>query len=244
MQNDKYFIEINNGKINYSIVKTKRKTIGITVDRNGKVKVSAPLYVSEKEIREVVQEKTDWIAKKVNEVRKRNLNTVHKEFVSGEEFLYLGEKYTLKIAELDLAKPEVLIQADTIVVYIFKGLTGESRKQVVKETLVKWYRQCFTEVVEERIEKYSLHLNVSPRKVVVKDQKTRWGSCSEKGNINLNWRLVMAPIEIIDYVVVHELCHLRIMNHSKDFWNLIESILPNYRESRGWLKVNGSSLEM
>ena len=138
MQNDKYFIEINNGKINYSIVKTKRKTIGITVDRNGKVKVSAPLYVSEKEIREVVQEKTDWIAKKVNEVRKRNLNTVHKEFVSGEEFLYLGEKYTLKIAELDLAKPEVLIQADTIVVYIFKGLTGESRKQVVK-ILIKWY---------------------------------------------------------------------------------------------------------
>jgi predicted metal-dependent hydrolase len=244
MQNDKYFIEINNGKINYSIVKTKRKTIGITVDRNGKVKVSAPLYVSEKEIREVVQEKTDWIAKKVNEVRKRNLNTVHKEFVSGEEFLYLGEKYTLKIAELDLAKPEVLIQADTIVVYIFKGLTGESRKQVVKETLIKWYRQCFTEVVEERIEKYSLYLSVSPRKVVVKDQKTRWGSCSEKRNINLNWRLVMAPIEIIDYVVVHELCHLRIMNHSKDFWNLIESTLPNYRESRGWLKVNGSSLEM
>ena len=91
MQNDKYFIEINNGKINYSIVKTKRKTIGITVDRNGKVKVSAPLYVSEKEIREVVQEKTDWIAKKVNEVRKRNLNTVHKEFVSGEEFLFLRE---------------------------------------------------------------------------------------------------------------------------------------------------------
>ncbi|MDD2251326.1 MAG: M48 family metallopeptidase, partial [Candidatus Cloacimonetes bacterium] len=127
---------------------------------------------------------------------------------------------------------------------IFKGLTGESRKQVVKETLIKWYRQCFTEVVEERIEKYSLYLSVSPRKVVVKDQKTRWGSCSEKGNINLNWRLVMAPIEIIDYVVVHELCHLRIMNHSKDFWNLIESILPNYRESRGWLKVNGSSLEM
>lgn len=244
MQNDKYFIEINNGKINYSIVKTKRKTIGITVDRNGKVKVSAPLYVSEKEIREVVQEKTDWIAKKVNEVRKRNLNTVPKEFVSGEEFLYLGEKYTLKIAELDLANPEVLMQTDTIVVYIFKGLTGESRKQVVKETLVKWYRQCFTEVVEERIEKYSLHLNVSPRKVVVKDQKTRWGSCSEKGNINLNWRLVMAPIEIIDYVVVHELCHLRIMNHSKDFWNLIESILPNYRENREWLKVNGSRLEM
>lgn len=175
MQNDKYFIEINNGKINYSIVKTKRKTIGITVDRNGKVKVSAPLYVSEKEIREVVQEKTDWIAKKVNEVRKRNLNTVHKEFVSGEEFFYLGEKYTLKIAELDLAKPEVLMQADTIVVYIFKGLTGESRKQVVKETLIKWYRQCFTEVAEERIEKYSLHLNVSPRKVVVKDQKPDGG---------------------------------------------------------------------
>jgi hypothetical protein len=83
---------------------------------------------------------------------------------------------------------------------------------------------------------------VAPCKVVIKDQKTRWGSCSKKGNINLNWRLIMAPLHVIDYVVVHELCHLKVMNHSKDFWNLVESIQPNNHERRRWLKVNGNRL--
>jgi len=160
----------------------------------------------------------------------------------GKKFLYLGKEYTLEIVEKDLSKAEVLMQEDTMAVYISQGLSEESRKQAIKEALIKWYRQRFAEIVKERIEKYSLQLKVAPCKVVIKDQKTRWGSCSKKGNINLNWRLVMAPIDIIDYVVVHELCHLKFMNHSKDFWNLVKSILPNYTEGREWLKVNGNRL--
>ncbi|WP_094549811.1 M48 family metallopeptidase [Petroclostridium xylanilyticum] len=242
MKNKEYFVETSNNKITYTVVKTKRKTIGITIDMNGEVKVSAPLRINEKQICEVVQKKADWIVKKVNEVRERKANTVCREFVSREKFPYLGKEYTLEIVERDLGKVEVLMQEDTVVVYISQGMSEESRKQAIKEALIKWYRQRFAEIVKERIEKYSLQLKVAPCKVVIKDQKTRWGSCSKKGNINLNWRLVMAPIDIIDYVVVHELCHLRIMNHSKDFWNLVVSILPNYTEGREWLKVNGNRL--
>jgi hypothetical protein len=242
MKNKEYFVETSNNKITYTVVKTKRKTIGITIDMNGEVKVSAPLRINEKQICEVVQKKADWIVKKVNEVRERKANTVCREFVSREKFPYLGKEYTLEIVERDLGKVEVLMQEDTVVVYISQGLSEESRKQAIKEALIKLYRQRFAEIVKERIEKYSLQLKVAPCKVVIKDQKTRWGSCSKKGNINLNWRLVMAPIDIIDYVVVHELCHLRIMNHSKDFWNLVVSILPNYTEGREWLKVNGNRL--
>ncbi|MDH7565961.1 MAG: SprT family zinc-dependent metalloprotease [Clostridiales bacterium] len=239
---DKHYIKIDDNRILYTLLKTKRKTIGISVDRNGEVKVSAPFRISEKQICEVVQKKADWIVKKVNEVRERNANTVCREFVSGEKFLYLGKEYTLEIVEKDLGKSEVFIQEYTMAVYISQGLSEESRKQAIKEALVKWYRQRFAEIVKERIDKYSLQLKVAPCKVVIKDQKTRWGSCSKKGNINLNWRLVMAPLDVIDYVVVHELCHLKVMNHSKDFWNLVESILPNYHESRKWLKVNGNRL--
>lgn len=239
---DKYYIENDDNRISYTLLKTKRKTIGITVDRNGEVKVSAPLRISEKQIKEVVQKKADWIIKKVNEVIKRNSNLVCRQFASGEKFLYLGKEYTLEIVEKDLSKDEVLMQEDTMAVYISQGLSEESRKQAIKEALIKWYRQRFTEIVKERIEKYSLQLKVAPCKVVIKDQKTRWGSCSKKGNINLNWRLVMAPLDVIDYVVVHELCHLKVMNHSKDFWNLVESILPEYHEKREWLKVNGNRL--
>ena len=238
----KYYIENYDNRIYYTLNKTKRKTIGIIVGKNGEVKVHAPFCVSKKQVCEVVQKKKDWIVKKVNEVTERKSNSVYRQFISGEKFLYLGKEYTLKIVERDLGKSEVLIQGDTMAVHISQGLSGESRKQAIKEALVKWYRMSFAEIVNERIKKYTLQLNLAPCKVVIKDQKTRWGSCSKKGNINLNWRLVMAPTDIIDYVVVHELCHLKVMNHSKDFWNLVKSILPNYTEGREWLKVNGNRL--
>ena len=238
----KYFVEIEGNKVAYTVVKTRRKTIGITIDSNGEVKVSVPLHISEKQIRETVQKKADWIIKKVNEVIERNSNLIRRQFIGGEIFLYLGNEYILEILEKDLCEVEVFIQEDTVTVYISKGLSEESRHQVIKEALIEWYRQRFAEIVKERIEKYSYQLKVTPCKVVIKDQKTRWGSCSIRENINLNWRLIMAPLHVIDYVIVHELCHLKIMNHSKDFWNLVESILPNYAESRKWLKVNGHRL--
>lgn len=244
MDHKKHYIEIKDDRIAYTVIKTKRRTIGITVDRNGEVTVAVPFYINEKQIREIIQKKTDWIVKKVSEARERNSNTIFREFVNGEKLLYLGKEYTLAIVEKDLSKAEVHMQDDAISVYITQKLSEESRKQAIKETLIKWYRQRFTEIVKERIEKYSLQLKVTPYKVVIKNQKTIWGSCSKKGNINLNWRLVMAPIDIIDYVVIHELCHLRIMNHSKDFWNLVESILPDYYEKRNWLKECGNRLEL
>jgi len=244
MDNKKLFIEVKGDKVAYTIVKTRRKTIGITVDMNGEVKVSAPLYISEKQIRETVQKKAGWIVKKVNEVIERNSDIVSRQFVSGERISYLGKEYTLEIVEKYLKKAEILIKEDVLTVYISLGLSGESRTQTIKQALEKWYRQRFAEIIKERIEKYYEQLKVAPCKVVVKDQKTRWGSCSKKGNINLNWRLVMAPLHVIDYVVVHELCHLKIMNHSKDFWNLVMSVMPNYTESKTWLRANGNKLKI
>ena len=238
----KHFIENNGQRIYYTLCRTRRKTIGIIVDNNGEVKIHAPYRVSEKQVIDVVQKKADWIFKKVNEVAARNANLIPRQFVSGEKFLYLGKEYTLEVLEKDSQKSAVLIKNDTITVYILKGLDEESRTKAVKDTLIHWFRQQFAGIAKDRIEKYSQYINAAPCKVVIKDQKTRWGSCSKKGNINLNWRLVMAPVEIIDYVIVHELCHLKFMNHSKYFWNLVVSVLPNCQESRKWLKDNGNRL--
>ncbi len=237
-----HYIENCVNRIYFTLHKTKRKTIGIIIDSNGDVKVHAPYYVSEKQICEVVKRKADWIIKKINEVKERNLNSVCRQFASGEKFLYLGKEYTLEIVEKDLGKSEVSIQGDTLAVYIPWGLYAESRRQAIEAALIKWYKQRFAEIAKERIDKYSLQLKVAPCKVMIKNQKTRWGSCSKKRNVNLNWRLIMAPVDIIDYVVVHELCHLKVMNHSKDFWNLVASVLPNCHESRKWLKLNGDRL--
>jgi len=242
MKNEKFFIEYKDTRIFYSLTKSKRKTIGIKIDMNGEVKVSVPLRLSKKQIEEAIRGKADWIINKVNIIREMNSNIIPRKFVSGEKLLCLGKEYTLKVVDRDITRPKVCMQDDTISVYISAGLSGESRKQTVKEALIKWYRQYFSEVVNDRIEKYSLMMNAVPCKVFIKDQKTRWGSCSVKGNINLNWRLIMAPVDIIDYVVVHELCHLKIMNHSKDFWLLVESVLPCYKEKRKWLKTYGYRL--
>jgi len=242
--NDKHYIDYNGKRIYYTLTRTKRKTIGIIIDRNGEVKIHAPYRASNSQISEVVRKKADWIERKVNEVKAKNSLSISRQFVSGEKILYLGEEYTLKIAEKPSGNPEVLVRDGVAAVYILPGLSGEDRKQAVKEALIKWYRQRFSEIVSKRVEKYSIRLKAAPCRVVIKDQKTIWGSCSKKGNINLNWKLVIAPVEIIDYVIVHELCHLKVMNHSKEFWNLVASVLPNCRESRKWLKANGYRLAL
>ena len=242
METDKYFIVHKDNKIFYTLVKSRRKTIGIRIEKNGEVRVSAPIKLGRKHIEDVIREKAGWIIKKVDEVKKKNSNIVQREYVNGEKLLYLGKEYTLEVVERSSNRAEVRMQDDKIIVYITHGLLGEQRKQTIKKILEKWYRKRFSEIVNEKTEQYSVKLNVTPRKVFIKDQKTRWGSCSVKGNVNFNWRLVMAPVEIIDYVVIHELCHLKVMNHSKTFWALVESMLPSFKDNRRWLKNSGHRL--
>ena len=107
----------------------------------------------------------------------------------------------------------------------------------------KWYRIRAKENIESRVKVFAAKIGESPNKVTIKAQKTRWGSCSSLGNLNFNWRLIMMPQKIIDYVVVHELCHLKEMNHSSTFWNRVEEIMPDYRNRRKWLKNNAWKVE-
>jgi predicted metal-dependent hydrolase len=173
MDNKKRFVEVKDKKVAYTVVKTRRKTIGIIIDRNGEVKVRAPLYVSEKQIYEVVRKKANWIVKKISEVIERNSNLVYRQYVNGEKILYLGKEYTLEITEWDSGvkrnpgKVGVLVKEYTLVVHISQGLSAESRAQAVKEALIKWYRLRFAETVKERIEEYSLQLKVSPAQKVL-----------------------------------------------------------------------------
>lgn len=110
------------------------------------------------------------------------------------------------------------------------------------ETDYKEHRELARQVLRRRAEYYAGQMQVSYGRIAVKDQKTRWGSCSSKGNLNFNWRLILAPEEVLDYVVVHELAHRREMNHSQQFWQLVESVLPDYRQRKRWLKENGDRL--
>lgn len=236
--------DISDGKniVKYTIVRSRRKTVGIKITGGGEVKVSAPLNVSENQIRDIVLKKMSWIVKKQEELKSlyRESNNENR-FVDGESFYYLGSEYTLKIQK-KLTLSSVTIQGNNIVVTAGGNSITGNEGENIRRILRSWYIKQFAEVIKDRIDKYAPQIGVCPVKVTVREQKTRWGSCSSKGNINLNWKLVMAPMKVVDYVIVHELCHMKEMNHSKSFWNIVSSILTDYDESRKWLKLNGHRL--
>lgn len=146
---------------------------------------------------------------------------------------YLGKDYLLEVRKYrSYRKPGVMPEGNRMAV-----LTARTDPDAVAEALKGWYRQQAAVLVTERVEHYRKLLGEEVGAVRIKDVRSRWGSCSSKRNLNFNWRLVMAPLEVLDYVVVHELCHLKEMNHSPAFWKLVEDILPDYRKQREWLKT-------
>jgi predicted metal-dependent hydrolase len=122
------------------------------------------------------------------------------------------------------------------------SLKEKKRRENIRQAFISWYREHADKKVKERVEKYKNMIGVNPNRVRVKKQKKRWGSCSSRGNLNFNWKLIMAPMEIIDYLVVHEMAHLIYPNHSRDYWELVETIIPDYKERQEWLRINGNRL--
>ncbi|MEA1992789.1 MAG: M48 family metallopeptidase, partial [Euryarchaeota archaeon] len=127
---------------------------------------------------------------------------------------------------------------------VISSQIGESEKRTkIRQALINWYRSHAKKKILERVEKYQSKIGVTPAKVRVKKQRKRWGSCSTRGNLNFNWRIIMAPMSLVDYVVVHELVHLTHPNHSREFWGMVASVLPDYDERRERLRIKGNRLE-
>ncbi len=157
---------------------------------------------------------------------------------NGDILYYLGEARTLRIMREERSRARVKLVMDLLLMWAPYEADYEYRR----EQLEKWYRREAAAVFEEKAEEFAKRLHVSFEDIRIKDQKSRWGSCSSKRNMNFNWRLLMAPEPVCDYVIIHELCHLIHMNHSADFWNLVESICPDYRQYKKWLREKGKLL--
>ncbi|MFA6170139.1 MAG: SprT family zinc-dependent metalloprotease [Candidatus Margulisiibacteriota bacterium] len=223
---------------NYQLKRSRRRrSVGITVDPRRGVAVAAPFWVSQAQINEVLKDKQAWIEEKLALFAAQPA-WQEKTFQEGELLLFLGREYQLR-HDHALAKG-VYLQAEQVVVS--PGPRKDPRS--IKKLIRAWYYSAAGKILAERIAFYSSKLAVYPGKVAVKEHRRQWGSCSRKGNLNFNWKLVMAPLEIVDYVVVHELSHLHYLNHSKLFWAKVASIVPNYKERRKWLKTHGLKLEL
>lgn len=219
----------------------RRKTVAIQVASASQVIILAPNFLKGEKIREIVKKKAKWIIEKQNYFKKVETLFPPKEFVSGEQVLYQGRKYRLKVAEKKDDFPDNLaISGRKIVATVDPELNADEKKSAIKKAILKWYLSEADQIIRQRTKRYIPILDVMPRKIEIKDQEKRWGSCSSKSVLRFNWRIIMAPISIIDYVVVHELCHLKVKNHSPAFWRLMSLAVPDYRKRRDWLRKNSA----
>lgn len=224
------------GSFDYEVIRTSRRTIAIHIDPFKGVIVRAPKQARDSEIRHLLEKKISWINKHLALARQRASEIPRHNFMAGDIFLFRGEEYSLVF---ETAKKNHI---DIAGHYIVIGLKPETPREKIPEILKKWYIAQAREILNERVLVYSPSLGVKPARVAVRGQSKRWGSCSAKGNLNLNWKLIMAPPEILDYIVAHELCHLKHPNHQSEFWKTLESIMPDYASRRNWLKKNGHRL--
>lgn len=224
--------QYNGENIEFEIIYRKRKTVSIGILPPGKITVKAPTGFPEKDIVKLMHQKSSWIIEKMEICRQKA--PIDREFKEGELFLFLGREYNLHIVNGRNQKPLVQIRDNRIIVQ-----TQVIEAAVIRQELYDWYREQAGQRITARVEHYKHIIKQQPAKIVVKNQKTRWGSCSSRGNLNFNWRLVMTPAPVLDYIVVHELCHLVFLNHSRQFWNLVESIIPDYKMQKSWLRDNG-----
>jgi predicted metal-dependent hydrolase len=220
--------------IEYKTIRSKRKSYALIIQDDGSLVIRAPLKASNAQIQAIVKEKSHWILEKQTQVQQRNAKNPPKTFTPGTPFLYLGKSYPLETR--DNQKANLLLNKHFCL----------SKKALPNAELVfeNWYRNQARLVFVERVELYAKQVGVKYKVVKISGAKKRWGSCSAKGNLNLSWRLVLAPLPIIDYVIVHELCHLIELNHSPAFWKQVQRVLPDYTERRNWLKDNGHRLRL
>ena len=216
------------------IIRSKRRTIALEVARDARLIVRAPYRTPLHFIEKVVFKKRFWIKEKQEIVRDRRKKVIPKEFISGEGFLYLGNMYKLEFID-DLDMPIVFNNGFKI---------ARKNYDIAKEILIAWYKAQAYQKISERVNWHSSLSGLKYNKIKISDAQKRWGSCSAKGNLNFSWRLIMAPLRVIDYVVVHELAHLEEKNHSKRFWNKIKIMLPDYEQYRDWLKENRYLLDI
>jgi hypothetical protein len=216
------------------IIRSRRKTLQISVAYDGRLIVRAPLGMSQSKIDTAVASKTDWIHKKQAQFRAAYPRWSPKKFIAGERFAYLGKEYSLKIME---NQKEALILQEQF---------SLSRQYIKKAKTVfeSWYRQQARRYLTQEVERLAVKHGFARPRIRITSARSRWGSCSSSGNLNLTWRLIMAPPEVIEYVIIHELAHLKAPGHQRPFWELVENLLPGYQKPKAWLKKFGHTLAL
>lgn len=225
-----------NGFIAEVIRSRRRKTAEIRVEE-GAVSIVVPADTCVEKIDRLLQSKRAWIKEKM--ILQRELVVPgDKEYVSGEAFPYLGRNYRLKVERGPFAPVKLL--NGRLVVRVPQG----GQPHMIRNALVRWYKRQAAQKLTEKVERYAPMVGVKPAGVSIKTFKSRWGSCTAKGELQFNWLIMLAPNRMVDYVVIHELCHLLHHDHSPEFWREVARVMPDYQQCKEWLRVNSAGLRV
>ena len=223
---------INNESLDYQLIKKSKKTLSLKISENGLV-VSAPLFMSEKKINQLVISKIKWIKKKLELIEPKK----NKLFIKNRaSFDLLGKE--IKITLLDGNNKIEWVDENNLKIF-FKDQDDQKK---LKTFFIKWLKEIALDYFSQRAYEISKLYAIPSNSILLSNAKSRWGTCNSKTEVRINWRLIQADPYVIDYVICHEFAHLTHMNHSRNFWNLVEKLCPNYKLAENYLKNKGFNL--
>jgi predicted metal-dependent hydrolase len=222
--------------LNITIEKTeRRKTVSIFIERNGSVKVLAPITASDEKVEAAVKSREYQIFSKIAKWKELNQGKVTREFVNGQSFLYLGRNYRLKLTE----NQDVPLKISGGFFHLDKSYLSKAEK-VFKD----FYRDKAQKKIQERLKLIEDKFAHKPTSVKVLELQNRWASWTPNNGLNFHWKCIMAPVSVLDYIIIHEMVHLKHPNHSSEFWNELHKKMPDYKEHENWLKRNGVKMSL
>lgn len=223
----------------YQIVRSpRRRSISIEV-KAAEVMVRAPMRVPERELHKFVQEKKRWIMQKIAAQQQHLASLPQRTYVSGSDFPYLGK--TL-IVSLDMAASAAVECVDNCLLVRLSSRSRLAQEEQVRRLIYAWYQQQALAILTVRTQALAAQMGLRCNAVTIKTTRSKWGHCTSRGAIQYNWQIILAPEAIVDYLVAHEVCHLRHPNHSAAFWQLVASVCPTYESDRLWLRTHGAHL--
>jgi predicted metal-dependent hydrolase len=226
--------------IEYELVRSPRRTADIVIEPDGRVIVRAPEDTTTERIEDMIESKRLWIYKNLAKWRDLNATRVIREFRNGEGFLYLGRSYRLRLVS-DQEEP-LLLKAGRFC--LRRDLVDQGEIPAAKAAFRHYFVRQGMERISKCVEYFALKVGVQAGKIDVRELGNRWASCSPTGKLAFHWKCMMAPQRIIDYIVVHELCHYHHLDHSDAFWNEVDKVLPDFHERKEWLRRNGAAMDL
>lgn len=224
----------------YNVVRSRRKTADIVVERDGRIFVRVPPSISQEHIEEMVKAKQLWIYKTLAEWRDLNAARVVRDFRNGEGFLYLGRSYRLSLVTHQ--KEPLLLKNGRF--NLRRDLVAHGEISYAQAAFRDYYIVKGRERISQRVTYYAPKVGIVPKSIDVRELGHRWASCSSRGHLTFHWKCMMAPQTIIDYIVVHELCHFHYRDHTDAFWNEVDKVLPDFQERKAWLRKHGAGLDL